>query len=327
MSGEKIWAQTTLTPIYNEAGELVKIVAIDSDISKLKFAEEEIRQQKEEIKSQRDEIESQRNLAISQRDEMSKQKKELTDSIRYALQIQKSMLPSDSLLKTLIKDHFVFYKPRDIVSGDFYWVNEVEEKVIVTVGDCTGHGVPGAFMSLLGITFLKEIIVKEYITHPAVILNKLRKEVIKSMKQHGEGTELKDGMDISLCVYDKKTRMLEFAGANNSALIVRNNEFIELKPDRMPIGIYESMHKFTMKEFKLLDNDIVYLYTDGFQDQFGGNKEKKFLSKKFKTLIIEASQLPMHKQESFFSEKFQEWKGQYEQVDDITVFGIKFFYK
>ena len=325
ISGEKIWVQTTLTPIYNKEGKLVKIVAIDSNISKLKFAEEEIRQQKEEIKSQRDEIESQRNLALAQRDEMSKQKKELTDSIRYALQIQKSMLPSDSLVKNLIKEYFVFYKPRDIVSGDFYWVNEVEEKVIITVGDCTGHGVPGAFMSLLGITFLKEIIVKEYITHPAVILNKLRKEVIRSMKQHGEGTELKDGMDISLCVYDKKTKTLEFAGANNSALIVRNKEYIELKSDRMPIGIYESMQKFTMKEFTLNENDIVYLYTDGFQDQFGGTNGKKFLSRKFKNLIIETSQLPLHKQEAFLSLKLLEWKDQHEQVDDITVLGVRFF--
>lgn len=323
--GEKIWAQTTLSPIFNEEKNLIKIVAIDSNITKQKVAEEEIRQQREEIKSQRDEIESQRNLALNQRDEIVRQKAELTDSIRYALQIQISMLPSKIFIKSLTADYFVFYKPRDIVSGDFYWINEIEGKVIVSVGDCTGHGVPGAFMSLLGITFLKEIIVKEYITHPAVILNRLRKEVIKSMKQQGDVFELKDGMDIAICVFDKNTKTLEFSGANNSAIIVRGNDRIELKADRMPIGIYETMRKFSMQSHDLREGDILYLYTDGFQDQFGGNNGKKFRSGKFKKMILGISHLSFKEQEAQLEKTMEEWKKHYDQVDDITVLGMKFF--
>lgn len=315
---EKIWAQTTLTPIFDEYGELVKIVAIDSDITKVKLAEEEIRQQREEI-------ESQRNLAVQQRDEISKQKKELTDSIRYALQIQKSMLPTDGLIKSLVPDHFVLYKPRDIVSGDFYWINEVENKIIVSVGDCTGHGVPGAFMSLLGITYLKEIVINEYITHPAVILKKLRKEVIKSLKQRGAETESKDGMDISLCIFDKETKVLEFSGANNSAILINNGEMIELKADRMPIGIYETMDKFNLQSFQLKENDILYLYTDGYKDQFGGKTGRKFLAKKFRKLIQEISSKTLIEQKTILNNTLDIWMADYDQVDDITVLGLKFF--
>ncbi|OFX28300.1 MAG: hypothetical protein A2X08_00555 [Bacteroidetes bacterium GWA2_32_17] len=313
-----IWSQTTLTPIFNEDGEIIRIIAIDSDITKMKLAEDEIGKQREEI-------ESQRNYAVLQRDEIIKQKKELTDSIRYALQIQESMLPTDSLIKSLVQDYFILYKPRNIVSGDFYWINEVENKIIVSVGDCTGHGVPGAFMSLLGITYLKEIVVNEYITHPAVILKKLRKEVIKSLKQRGKELELKDGMDISLCVFDKETKILEFSGANNSAILINDSVMVELKADRMPIGIYETMDKFSLKQIQLKENDIIYLFTDGYKDQFNGKSGKKFLSKRFKKLIQEISTKTLIEQKIILEEALSNWKGSCDQVDDITVLGLKFF--
>gem|GEM_PF-3588710 len=323
-SGKKIWAHTTLTPVFSERGEFIKIIAIDSDISLIKEAEEEIMQQKEEIKSQRDEIESQRNHALMQRDEIVKQKNELTDSIRYALQMQNSMLPSSSLFRELVADHFIFYKPRDIVSGDFYWIAKVEEKIIVSVADCTGHGVPGAFMSLLGMTSLKEIVVKEYITHPGVVLNRLRKEVIKSFKNQGDGMEMKDGMDISLCAYDISTRQLEFSGAYNSAILMRKNEMTELKADRMPIGKYETMQRFSLQTVEIQEGDVLYLYSDGFRDQFGGKRGKKYLSSKFRKLITEISVMPLEDQQKELARVFEDWKAHHEQVDDITIVGIRF---
>lgn len=313
-----IWSQTTLTPIFNGDDEIIRIIAIDSDITKMKLAENEINKQNEEI-------ESQRNYAVLQRDEIIKQKKELTDSIRYALQIQESMLPSENLIKSLVLDYFILYMPRNIVSGDFYWINEIENKIIVSVGDCTGHGVPGAFMSLLGITYLKEIVVNEYITHPAVILRKLRKEVIKTLKQRGKESELKDGMDISLCVFDKETKILEFSGANNSAILINESGMTELKADRMPIGIYETMDKFNLQKIQLKENDILYLYSDGYKDQFGGKSGKKFLAKRFRKLIHEISSKPFAEQKILLEETVSNWKGSYEQVDDITVLVLKFF--
>lgn len=323
-SGKKIWSHTTLTPIFDDDGGFIKIVAIDSDISIIKQAEEEIMQQKEEIRSQRDEIESQRNMALSQRDEMVKQKKEITDSIRYALQIQNSMLPPKSVFNELVAGHFVFYKPRDIVSGDFYWIAKVEEKVVVSVADCTGHGVPGAFMSLLGMTFLKEIVVKEYITHPGVVLNRLRKEVIRSFNIQGTGFEMKDGMDISLCTFDITTKQLEFSGAYNSAIIMRKKEMIELKADRMPIGRYETMQRFSIQTLDIQEGDILYLYSDGYRDQFGGEKGRKLMSGKFRELIKEISSLPFDEQYKKVDDTFMDWKVHHEQVDDITIVGVKF---
>src|SRR3989339_495877 len=311
--GKKIWTQTTLTPVLDKEGSLKKLVAIESDITKIKDAEKEILHQH----------------------------KEITDSINYAKRIQTSALPDLRLIALHVSEIFVLFKPKDVVSGDFYWFADVEDQLVITVADCTGHGVPGAFMSMLGMSMLKEIVVKEYITQPDVILRKLRREVIKALGQTGASGEQKDGMDMSLCSINMKTKELQWAGANNPCIIVRDEEFpdreadlksenkfmYEIKADKMPIAIYEKMDKFTLHEIQLKKGDIIYLTGDGFPDQFGGPKGKKFMSKRLKELLLKISDKPMEEQHAFLDKTITDWMNaydeKYEQTDDITLMGIR----
>ena len=315
-TGKTLWLQTTLTPIFYEDGNLKKLVAIDSDITKIKEAEEEIHKQKKHI----EEIH-----------------KDVTDSINYAKRIQTAILPERTLLKEHFTDHFILFKPRNVVSGDFYWWAEVTNQLVITVADCTGHGVPGAFMSMLGISFLREIVRKEYMTEPSRILHKLRKEIINALKQKNIESEQKDGMDISLCSINTDTLEMQWAGANNPLYIIRSNPDLttfeklsnleEIKPDRMPIGIYDRMDKFTTHEIKLNKGDIIYLTGDGYKDQIGGPNNKKFMSKRLKELLLEISAKPMEEQHEILNNTINDWMNsyevKYEQTDDITVMGIK----
>ena len=333
--GESFHLQTTLTPILNEQNEITKIISIRSDISSLKEKEAEILQQKKLIEQRSKELQEVYDL--------------VNNSINYAKRIQQSILPDSKILNKSFNDNFVFFKPKDKVSGDFYWWAKTEEQTIVTVSDCTGHGVPGAFMSLLGISYLREIVQKEYISHPGVILRKLRKEIIKALKQKGEMGEQKDGMDMALISINNKTNVLQFAGANNPLYVITNKKlpitnksentirllnnsdlgvkslkyFYEIKPDKMPIGIYEKMDDFTNHEIPLQKGDKLYLFSDGFADQFGGPKDKKFKYKSFKKLILEHSELPMDIQKESLFKACKDWKNNVEQVDDITVVGIE----
>lgn len=318
---------------------------------------EEIRQQKEEILAQRDEILSQRDEIISQRDEIAAsrdlvmdQKKhiegmlhEVNQSIDYAQRIQATVLPEESFLDEHFDSHFILYKPKNKVSGDFYWCAHVEGQIIVAVADCTGHGVPGAFMSMLGTSFLREIVQKEYITDPAVILRKLRKEIIKALKQKGTSGEqntpaslsVKDGMDIALVSINKKSKLMHYAGANSSLLFIRHAEIVEnlkvalheLKADKMPIGIFDQMVNFTNHEIQMQSGDMIYIFSDGYADQFGGSNTKKYLSKNFRKLITEISTKSMLEQKVILDVTIENWKTGFdvhcEQTDDITVLGIK----
>jgi serine phosphatase RsbU (regulator of sigma subunit) len=267
------------------------------------------------------------------------QKNDITDSINYAKYIQSSILPRDEKLDLCLREHFVIYKPKDIVSGDFYWITTIENKSVVAAVDCTGHGVPGAFMSMLGAAFLNEIINKEYITHPGVILRRLRKEVIRSLQQKGETGEQKDGMDIALCVIDYENMKLQFAGANNPLYIVRNSKYkdindkksmesggvtlFEFKGDHMPIGIHDKMDNFAMHEIDLIKEDSIYIFTDGFADQFGGEDHKKLQYKNFKRIILDHCSKPMKEQKFHLEEELRKWQGVNQQIDDILVLGIK----
>jgi len=317
ITGEKIWAQTTLTPILNEAGEIVKLVAIDSDITKLKEAERK-------IEIQRDEIRTQRDIAISQRDEIKQQKQEITDSIIYAKRIQKALLPSNELINKLINDYFILYKPRDIVSGDFYWFSKRDKKIVIAAADCTGHGVPGAFMSLIGISFLNEIVNSKKVLKANEILNHLRDTIILSLQHSIDDNEARDGMDMALCVIDESKMELQYAGANNPLIIINNGNLTEIKPDKMPIGRHRlSEMPFTNNRIKIKEEDTIYLFTDGYSDQFGGINDKKFKSHNFKKLLLNIQNVPLKKQKSILDSKFEEWKGNAEQVDDILVIGLK----
>jgi len=252
-TGEHLWTQTTLTPLLDEKGKVNNIVAIDSDVSKLKEAENEIRKQKEEIENQRDEIEAQRDIATQQADKIGRQNKSITDSIMYASRIQGALLPSLDNVRKIFPRSFVIFRPRDIVSGDFFWLKKKLNKIILAAADCTGHGVPGGFMSMLGISMLSEIINKsmESITgiealDPAEVLNLLRENIVKTLHQKGRVGETADGMDIALCIFDTEKSIVEFAGANNSLFIFRKLENGEIPEEIIPSDENE---KPKMKQF------------------------------------------------------------------------------
>lgn len=316
-SGNKIWAQTTLTPILDGNGNLDKLIAIEADISKLKEAEKKIEKQSDEIVKQRD-------LALKQRDEITEQKREIVDSIEYAKRIQRAIFNDAQELKKIFPCSFVYMKPRDIVSGDFFWCHQLKNYNVIISADCTGHGVPGAFMSLLGVTFLNNIVKENGVIAPDEILNRLREHVIHSLGQKGEENEAKDGMDVSVCVVDRKTNELHFAGANNPAYVIRQNQLHELEADKMPISIYHSHTRpFSSKLFHLKSNDTLYMFSDGFADQFGGDEGKKYKIKRFKQFLMEVSQGDFKDQQKIIDKEHISWKGNHDQVDDILVIGIK----
>lgn len=295
---------------------------------KVKERTHEISQQKEEIMTQRDEIEAQIDLVIRQKEHIEEIYEELTSSIRYAERIQAAVLPSSEQMAEILGEHFIFFVPKDIVSGDFFWAIRIKNRIIFCIADCTGHGVPGAFMSMLGITFLNEIVRREEVTNAADVLNLLRSNIVDSLKQRGRSMEQKDGMDISFCVIESDNHVLQFAGANNPAYIVRNNELIELKGDKMPIAIHERMAPFTQKEFGLEKGDCIYLFSDGYADQFGNSDSSagglKFKYKPFKNLLLENARKPMPEQKSIIEKTFHQWKGELKQVDDVTVAGFRY---
>ena len=288
-----------------------------------KIANAILSQQKEEITAQRDEIEAQRNLAAEQRDLISEQKQEITDSIHYAFRIQSAIIPEISVLNNVVADSFIFHVPRDIVSGDFYWIGEQDHKIIILAADCTGHGVPGAFMSMLGIAFLNEIVSKENITSPAEILNELRNKIVKALKQQGKSGEQKDGMDISVITIDPTHNHLQFSGANNPLYLIRNNDLVEIKGDKMPVAIHDKMESFVNHEMAINKGDNIYIFTDGFADQFGGPQGKKFKYKPFKELLVKNTHLPLTGQQALLKETFVNWKGTLDQVDDVLVIGVR----
>jgi serine phosphatase RsbU (regulator of sigma subunit) len=272
---------------------------------------------------QNEEIQKQKEFAEMQRDQIAYQKKHITDSIHYALRIQRAILPSMELFTNEI-DHFVLYKPRDIVSGDFYWVNKKENLWIVIAADCTGHGVPGAFMSMLGVSFLNEIVNNKHICKPDLILNALRENIILALKQRELQSEVKDGMDITVCAIDFNLGILEWSGANNPLFLVQNGELNQIKGDKMPVAIHEVMEPFTLHTFKLSKGDTFYIFSDGYVDQFGGPYQKKFLNKQFKDIIMTLQEKSMYEQGASLDKIFEEWRKDLEQVDDVTVIGVKY---
>lgn len=283
--------------------------------------------------------------------EVVRQKEELTDSIEYASRIQRALLPSEKILYETLPKHFILFKPRDIVSGDFYWMTQKENKIFICAADCTGHGVPGAFMSMLGISFLNEIVIKSGITQSNQILDELRDYVMESLKQTGEGEdETKDGMDLALCVIEKEKRRVQFSGAYNPLYFVRpltdkekkmveknqeldvpqgdlyNNNYLlqQTRGDKMPIGISSKNNEpFSLHEVDMKPGYTLYMFSDGYVDQFGGPEGKKFMAKAFKKLLLEVQDYPMEEQGKILNDTLIEWQGELPQVDDIIVIGIK----
>ncbi|NOZ46105.1 MAG: tetratricopeptide repeat protein [Chlorobi bacterium] len=269
------------------------------------------------------------NIALNEKNEIiSHQKNEITSSIKYASRIQTAVLPPKEAITDKWPEKFVLFKPRDIVSGDFYWINYFDSLAVIIAADCTGHGVPGAFMSMLGTTFLNEIIIHRKILKPGKILTELRKMVKSSLRQTGKIDEAKDGMDISLCVVHKKEMKLEFAGAYNPLWLFRKNgneyELNEIKADRNPIGIYhKEIEKFTNNEIQLQKEDTMYIFSDGYADQFGFPDKGKFKTKNFRKLLYELQGNPLEYQKEMLELKHYEWRGEGEQIDDILIIGFK----
>ncbi|OFY88076.1 MAG: hypothetical protein A2236_00340 [Bacteroidetes bacterium RIFOXYA2_FULL_33_7] len=338
----------------------------------LRQRNEEIMQQKEEISAQRDEIEAQRDQVLrqnesilqqneeieaqrdeieAQRDMIVEQKQEIVDSINYASLIQQAILPPVSIISKVYSDNFILFKPKDIVSGDFYWFFEKDNKTIVAAVDCTGHGVPGGFMSMLGIAFLTEIVSNNSISNAANLLNDLRNLVIKSLHQTDASGSSKDGMDIALCVYDKEQKVIHFAGANNPIYIVKkekrkvkneentkldelstfNFQLHEIKGDKMPIGIHYSENaEFTNHIINVESGDRFYAFSDGFADQFGGEKGKKFKYHNLKELLLKSSNKTMTEQKEILDKTLVDWMSYHndagmvhEQVDDVLIVGFE----
>ena len=333
---------------------------------------EELQQQKEEITVQRDELEQTNEKLDETNKQLELKNKDVTDSINYAKRIQTAILPPEEYVTKSLPEHFILFKPRDIVSGDFYWATVKNNSLIIAAVDCTGHGVPGAFMSMLGVSFLNEIVnkqtlnpykeMKEEILQANEILNQLRDNVINSLHQTGKADEAQDGMDIALCILNMETNELRYAGANNPLYIIRTviarsgatkqsnsdkeqsqkiaspdtlcrdrndgYELIEIKADRMPIGIQivekiADLPSFTNHKIKLSKGDTIYMFSDGFVDQFGGPNGKKFKSKQFKQLLVDIQEKNMTEQKAILDKTIEDWKGDLEQIDDILVMGIR----
>jgi len=284
----------------------------------------EVNQQKEEIEAQAEFL-ARANLAITkQKEEIERSHKKVQSSITYASRIQQALLPSGETFSQLLPQHFVFYKPKDVVSGDFYYLKKINEQyLVVAVADCTGHGVPGAFVSMLGIAFLNEIIGKKEVKTAAQVLEYLRTQVKTSLKQTGDSQEAKDGMDIALCVIDTQNLSLQFAGAYNPLYLIRNGQLTDYKATKSPIGVYPKEKPFENNEIKLQKNDMLYLFSDGYIDQFGGERGMKFFARKFRELLLTIADKPLAQQKQLLNQNIENWKGNYEQIDDMLILGVR----
>lgn len=269
-----------------------------------------------EIKRGRDEIAG--NLK-----EIKYKNKLITYSIKYAQTIQTAVLKASQNGSDFFPEQFCLLLPKDIVSGDFYWFHKINNKLLTGVFDCTGHGIPGAFMSILGVTLLNETVIREKITEPHLILNRLREKIIEALGQKGISSEVKDGMDGSIISFDQTSKNLLYSGAYNPLYLIRDNKIIELKGDRMPLSYHPKMVGFSNREIKTKPKDLIYLFTDGYMDQFGGQNLKKFLSAQFKEVLLRNHKKPLAEQKQLLLDAYLNWRGNEEQIDDITVVGLK----
>ncbi len=286
--------------VSDSQGKPIGIGGVSRDITEQKKIQTELKKSKQKI-----EISHDNTLA----------------DIRYAQTIQKSLLTSKNIIDKYFENYFIIYNPKDLVSGDFYYVVKKNKYIIFAVADCTGHGVAGGFISMLGISYLHEIVSIQEVNNAGTVLERLREKVKSTFVTFG--SENPNGMDIAFCTIDTKTNILQYSGAYNPLFIIRENKIIEYKATRNPIGFNPVEKEFENHEIQLQNNDLIYLFSDGFQDQIGGEKGKKYLSKNFKKLIVQNSHLPMDEQKTNLERTIKEWKGDLEQVDDITIMGVK----
>ncbi|GAA4832540.1 SpoIIE family protein phosphatase [Algivirga pacifica] len=301
---------------------------------------EELQATNEELQSTNEELFRTLEVVNEQKEEIERKNLKILNSIQYAQRIQKAVLPDEQQLEQHLQDHFVFFRPRDIVSGDFYWSKSTKERTFVTVADCTGHGVPGAFMSMMGVAFLNQI---DPLCNAADYLETLRNNVKHSLGQNGSNGEQQDGMDIAFCIIEKENNLLHFASAHNTAIILRKagtplpetsehikliasktgDTLIEIKGNRQPIGIYPKEKPFVNLSIPLHKGDMIYLASDGFADQIGGPNNKKFLKKNLKGFLFSIFTLPVAEQKEILEVTFERWKAEQEQIDDVAILGFR----
>jgi serine phosphatase RsbU (regulator of sigma subunit) len=264
-------------------------------------------------------------LLAKQKNEIEIQNKNLTVSINYAERIQTAMFPSNCVLSPLLFEYFILFKPLDIVSGDFYWFKKTNNSIYIAAADCTGHGVPGAFMSVLGLSYLNELVNNTAEIKANEVLTKLRDHIIKTLHQKNNSKSARDGMEMALFILDLEKNIMQFSGARRPLYLIRDKQLNEHAGDKMPLGIYDDgRNTFTNNEFEFKKNDIVYLFSDGYVDQIGGPDKKTFKTKKFKDLLLNNCHLPMNMQKKVLETAFEEWRSGTEQIDDILVIGIRF---
>jgi serine phosphatase RsbU (regulator of sigma subunit) len=307
--------------LYVIAAILLLVVGISVGTNRIKRQKDQL---EKVVKQRTHEVTEQKNEIEGQREELQELYNDVTDSIRYAKRLQDSILPSDSFIKELFPESFVYFQPKDIVSGDFYWAEKIGENHLIAAVDCTGHGVPGAFMSLVGANGLNASVREHQLNETNLILEDLNRFAFSSLNKGDEGESVRDGMDMSLISYNPKTREMTFSGANNPLYVVSNGEFKIIKGDKLAIGSFKpGKEEYTQHSVELKTNDMVYLFSDGYPDQFGGQKCKKLMYKQFRNILLDISTLPLGKQKQELHDRLQKWKSDQEQVDDILVIGFR----
>lgn len=326
---KKIWLMSeTVYKEKKKVDEQVELLRTEKD--KLEVEKNKVDEKVKKLWSQSMAIHKEKEKITEIKLEIESKHREVMDSVNYAKRIQEAVLPSLTHIETSFPQSFVLFKPRNIVSGDFYWFSQKDGKVIIASVDCTGHGVPGAFMSLIGNTLLNHIVNEKGITDPAEILNQLNTEVNQSLRQSETGSQSRDGMDIALCVFDLPMQetdgkiAMQYAGANRPLYYLNNNDLEEIKADKFPIGglDYSDMKKFTTQTLSLQKNSTIYISTDGYADQFG-QENKKLKTKKFKEILQTIQDKSMEEQKKHLDQFIENWRGTQEQTDDILVIGIK----
>lgn len=326
IKGFNIGAQDYITKPF-KAKEL--LVRINTHLM-LKYKSDQIQSYAKELEKKNAEIELQHEIVTKQKNQIEYFYSEITESIKYAQRIQNAVLPTKKYIDSLLDSYFIIFKPKNTVSGDFYWISKRENWILAAVADCTGHGVPGAIMSMLGISFINEIIARDSIRIASDVLNELRSSVINALQQKGISGEQKDGMDIAFIALDTETYTLQYSGANIPLYYIseNSNDLVEVKPDNMPISIYVKMNPFTNNIIPITKGFKIYLTTDGYADQFGGPDGKKFLSRQLKRLIEKNHTKLFPDQKDMYEYKLDDWMNSYEktyeQTDDIAFVGIQF---
>ena len=338
--GRKFWVHTTLTPIFDNNNHLKRIIIIDSDITKTKEAEHELErqrniaiQQQREIIDKNHELEQQTEEILSQRDRIEDQKdllevknKELTESIQYAEHIQSAILPPSEMIKEILPESFIFFKPKDLLSGDIYWIESYNGLKYFAAIDCTGHGIPGALISIFVYNLLNQALKIHKLSEPASIIEYVNNEVYQALTRHKKKKRIGFGMDLTMCAYDPDTNRLYYSGVFNPMYLIRDGEIIHCPMNEEALDYEGGVFQFKCKN-NFIDTqkgDIIYLFSDGFPDQFGEEKNKKFKRAPFRKLLLDNHQKPMEEQKAVLEKSLNEWKGSLPQTDDILVMGVRF---